>query len=80
MADKEMIIDGVDMNECHFSKGDSFYCDEVVCRRYKNCYFKQLKRAEQKLEKIKEYLSTYIETDDHIKTDILKIIEGDKNE
>lgn len=67
MADKEIIVDtdGVDIEECE---------------SYLDAYFGSRRRAEQKLKKIKEYLSTYIETEDHIKTDILKIIEGEENE
>lgn len=86
MADKEIIIDGVDVSECCWCDSEPNtepYCrindgEDLNCEENPNCYFKQLKRAEQKLEKTKEYLSTYIETDDHIKTDILKIIEGEE--
>lgn len=72
MADKEIIIDGVDVSEC----GQSYYdCDpqgnpikRIKCHReyndriyhcdeFHNCYFKQLKRKEQKLDKIEDYCS-----------------------
>lgn len=63
---KEMIIDGIDVSECNFrlerdnrqkcecchATGFGVICD---CEKWHNCYFKELKRAEQKLEKIKDY-------------------------
>ena len=48
--------------------GDS-YCD---CTDNPNCYYKQLKRAEQKLDKIKKVCNKFIP--DHYK--ILLIING----
>lgn len=63
---KEIIIDGVDVSECvSFDKlnGLNICCyddtreDKIpfanLCVENKDCDFKQLKRAEQKLEKIK---------------------------
>lgn len=60
--DKE-IIDGVDVNECkYFCKFTTICRNENIgrvvrprCKNVVDCYFKQLKRAEQKLEKIKDY-------------------------
>lgn len=62
MVKKEITIDGVNVNECkYFCKFTTICRNEnigcVVCPRCKNvvdCYFKQLKRTEQKLEKIKD--------------------------
>lgn len=69
MDDKEIIIDGVNVSGCkHFDcgckecKAEYYvrYGYEIVeydsCRDNPNCHFKQLKRAEQKLQaKEKEY-------------------------
>lgn len=62
-----MIIDGVDVSECKYFDCDSKECKAEYyirygyeiekydsCRENPNCYFKQLKRAEQKLEKTKD--------------------------
>lgn len=67
MADKEIIIDGVDVSECvSFDKlnGLNICCyddtrnDKIpfanFCVENKNCSFKQLKRKEQEYEKYKE--------------------------
>lgn len=65
---KEIIIDGVDVSGCvSFDKlnGQNICCyddtreDKIpfanFCVENKNCNFKQLKRKEQKLGKIKDY-------------------------
>lgn len=72
MTDEEIIIDGVDVSECvSFDKlnGLNICCysdtreDEIpfanFCVENKDCYFKQLKCKEQKLEKIKDICNTY---------------------
>ena len=62
MADKQIIIDGVPVQDCVF-----FYTDiqeEIICDLYPtcggckgtDCYYKQHKRDEQKLAKIKKLL------------------------
>ena len=64
MENKEIIIDGVDVSGCdYFNFTDEHYCDEcssefgcAVCDERTICYYKQLKRKEQKLIKIKQYI------------------------
>jgi hypothetical protein len=61
MTDKQIIIDGVEVNECAYflyplgcNSLDSKTCQCIN----DDCYYKQFKRVEQKLEKIKELLTT----------------------
>lgn len=68
MADKEIIIDGVDVSECNFglernnqqkcecshATGFGVICD---CERWHNCYYKQLKRKEQECEELKREIA-----------------------
>lgn len=61
MADKEIIIDGVDVSKCiFFSKGITHnLCKEPhevdeECKYNHNCYFKQLKIKEQECEELKK--------------------------
>lgn len=90
---EEIIIDGVNVSECGFfhpkykdtdchialAFSDQYEgCMKCECKP--NCYFKQLKRAEQKLEKIKEYLNSCNLKADFTACDILQIIEGEENE
>ena len=66
MTDKEIITDSVDVSECEFlwkeelpkkvCNNGNLDCD---CNSNPNCYYKQLKRKEQKLEKIKDTCNTY---------------------
>lgn len=49
------------------------------CKNNPHCYFKQLKRAEQKLEEIKEYCKVCNLKADFTACDILQIIEGEEN-
>lgn len=61
MTDKH-IIDGVDVSKCdYFSFADEYYCGEcssefscAICDERPNCCYKQLKRKEQTLIKIKD--------------------------
>lgn len=89
---KEIIIDGINVSECvSFDKlnGLNICCyddtreDKIpfanFCVENKDCYFKQLKRAEQKLEKVKEYLNSCNLKADFTACDILQIIEGEEN-
>ena len=95
MTDKEIIIDGVDVSECAYSfkQYDNWSRKNIIscactlsskCEPRKNhCKFymkQQLKRAEQKLEKIKEYLNSCNLKADFTACDILQIIEGGENE
>lgn len=90
---EEIIIDGVDVNQCAYFGEESACChiDEEYCIN-PNCYFKQLKRAEQKLEKIKDIIydkeSCYKpgkcskclkKCQYQIVDKILQIIEGEEN-
>lgn len=59
MADKEIIIDGVDVSKCRWHTNLIMDCLEIPtqpckCTNDKNCYYKQLKRQEQKNEKLNE--------------------------
>lgn len=56
---KEIIIDGVDVSKCYRYQKKTGYCEGAFkpeelpfCENF-DCDFKQCKRAEQKLEKIK---------------------------
>lgn len=62
------IIDGIDASECKHYTGNVDYLSnkdwtcraEMIntrCKDYPNCYFKQLKRAEQECEELKEQLN-----------------------
>ena len=62
MMDKEIIIDGVNVAGCiYFQQEDDEYtcgaeeCNGAVvgCRACDNCYYKQLKRKEQEIAKLK---------------------------
>lgn len=62
---KEIIIDGVNVSECAYYKGRgkcriphfAYHIRYTGCDCVNwNCDFKQLKRAEQKLEKIKDII------------------------
>ena len=67
--DKQIIIDGVDVSGCeHFSVHGCNGCcayfleneDTIVdCKKYPNCYYKQLKRKEQECEKLKAELKNF---------------------
>lgn len=91
---KEIIIDGVDICNCiHRQRAteDCTVCNaysnkvfEWTCYEFKHCYFKELKRAEQKLNKIKEIvmlIKEYTCMERHCDTinQILQIIEGEEN-
>lgn len=85
MAGKQIIINGVDVSECeHLQyKGCNFaQClvkmasFDLKCKGY-NCYFKQLKRKEQKLKEITDYCKGCNLKADFTACDILQIIEGE---
>lgn len=88
---KQIIINGVDVSECNFrlerdnqqkcecshATGFGVICD---CEKWHNCDFKQLKRKEQKLKKIKDYCSKnkvagWVDIEG-----IIEIIEGKEND
>ena len=62
---KEIIIDSVDVSKCYRYQKKTGYCEGAFkpeelpfCENF-DCDFKQLKRKEQKLEKIKDICNTY---------------------
>ena len=69
MTDKPIIIDSVDVSECghyYYGKCEIDYDEwnnEIIrynkCQNNPNCYYKLLKRKEQKLENIKEICNEY---------------------
>lgn len=61
-TNKQIIIDGIDVSKCikYHYKGCTAY-DFTQCGNNPNCYYKQLKRKEQKLEKIKKVVTTHKE-------------------
>lgn len=63
MADKETIIDGIDVSGCeHCVKMTKYRCIiqrdvyKYLCEENPNCYFKQLKRKEKECEKYEQAL------------------------
>ena len=78
MDDKQIIINGVDVSDCEYLglyKEYKFKCGGcylVDCSNNPNCYYKQLMRANQKLDKIKKVCNKFIP--DHYK--ILLIINN----
>ena len=59
---QEVSIDGVDVSKCRYAeKSIPIDCsiDNCFCYENNDCYYKQMKRLEQKLEKIKEIASKY---------------------
>lgn len=58
---------------------DRHICDEHLASQFW-VVFKQLKQAEQKLEKIKEYCNSCNLKADFTACDILQIIKGEENE
>ena len=57
MTDKQIIIDGVDVAECEYFNRFRSICHNknlcCDCKENPNCYYKQLKRKEQKCEQLK---------------------------
>ena len=61
MADKEIIIDGVDVSKCRWHTNLIMDCLEIPtqhckCTNDKNCYYKQLKHKEQECKNLEEEL------------------------
>lgn len=81
----ELIIHGVNVRECENLAPYNGYdeetkCNPSCCQNSPNCNFKQLARAEQKLNKIREYCNNCNLKVDFTACDILQIIEGKENE
>ncbi len=63
MSEKEIIIDGIDINKCqHYTGNVEYLSREWTCRaetigtkceENPNCYFKQCARAKEEIEKLK---------------------------
>lgn len=84
MTDKQIIIDVSKCKECGLRNCEGnfiYWCHtyDDHCQDFDNCYYKQLKQAEQKLEKIKEICKNVMPTGIDEETDkfgdILEIIE-----
>ena len=59
MTDKQIIIDGIDVSKCWHRQGITCIVSQYdFCDKHPNCYYKQLKRKEQKLERIINMLFT----------------------
>ena len=59
MANKQVIIDRVNVAGCVRLQDDEISCDlGGECKGWKNCYYKQLKCKEQECEKLKEEIKT----------------------
>lgn len=60
MTDKEIIIDGVNVNRCAYItyRESNPICSEtgMYCRRYDICYYKQLRHKEQECDRYKQAL------------------------
>ena len=95
MTDKQIIIDGVPVQDCCYfdyendGYEDSCYIHQNECSA-QNCYYKQLKRKEQKLKKIEEFRHNYcMNCEDLLKSshsckgcnmvELKRIIEGKEN-
>ena len=66
MTDKQIIIDGVDVSRCKYWKGYcriASLCDYPghLCEVNPNCYYKQLKRKEDKINKIEDICDDILE-------------------
>lgn len=64
MTDKEVIIDCLDVSKCRWHTNLVIDCLEIPtqpckCTNDKNCYYKQLKRKEQALDKLIPILEIY---------------------
>ena len=78
MTDKQIIIDGVDVNGCIYYQynmctatkdnyGDCSFC----CQDYdmNDCYYKQLKRKNQELEELQETIDDFITDNNSLYSD-----------
>lgn len=83
MADKEIIIDGVDVTECqNYNRRtekckipcwiNNIKCTGLNCSDIKDCYFKQLKQAEQELADLKEFCEKLKKSNSNYATAVFK--------
>ena len=55
--DKELIINKIDVSKCEHRQGITCIVSQHdFCDKHPNCYFKQLARAREEIEKLKEEL------------------------
>ena len=90
MTNNKTIVDSVDVSECehqtcggcdiNFEEWNGEIIRYLDCSNYPNCYFKQLKRKEQKLDKIKDYCLKNKASGWCDVEGIIGIIEGKENE
>lgn len=90
MTDKEIFIDGVDVSKCVHRFGihctiDWEQCDTDLirfnrCEGNCLCYFKQLERAQQRLEEVSEYCRNCNLKADLTACEILDIVGSEKQE
>lgn len=69
MTDKQVLIDGVDVNRCRFYNDRNGYCDAckddidgasfTKCTSEDNCYYKQKEKYKNALKEIKEIAKPY---------------------
>lgn len=80
MVDKEIIIDGVDVSECSYGELEKYIfkcsCEynartaSMFCKDNPNCYFKQLARAEDKINYMEEYIKIVENTRNDLKREL----------
>lgn len=90
MTSKKIIINDIDVSKCihrfdNFCEIDYERCNTDLvrfnrCEDNRLCFFKQLKRAKQKLEEISEYCSSCNLKAGSTACDILDIIESEEKE
>ena len=74
MTDKQIMIDGVDVNGCkYYNPNIKMDCilyplQPDACKNNPNCYYKQLARKEQECKELKEINSTLLEYRRHAVT------------
>lgn len=87
MTDKQIIINGVDVSECTYSKIGKYnkYCEQdlyddgtpvFTCDECTNCYYKQLKRKEQECEELKKELHQIFKEKDGLHLIIDRLLEA----
>lgn len=92
-TDDRIMINGINVIQCrHLTReaeedGSYYWFCELApiscskgCVNFKDCYYKQLKRKEQKLKEIKQYCNNCNLKADFTACDILQIIESEGNE
>ncbi len=56
----------IDVSGCKLRTENNEMACFVICNEYPDCYYKKLKRLEQKLEKIKEIATKYSQREDYL--------------